>query len=159
MIHDIEDCVPEEVQYQITYLAKTPVRGIASLLLSGRCTLKKGVIRSLKYLGGLKTEFGEIGPLIPSAKEGEKKFLVSEIVPILKANPEVEDNGLLVAIEDFMAKDKRGEVTYNNITIFDIGQEYIIKDGDKRSIAFYENNKTHNSDIVDYPVFVVSSRA
>ena len=158
MIHDIEDCVPEEVQCQIAYLAQTPVRGIASLLERGQCTLKKGVIRSLKYLGGLKTEFGAIGPLIPSAEEGEKKFLVSEIVPILKANPEVEDNGLLVAIEDFIAKDKRGEVTYN-VTIFDNGYEYIIKDGDKRSIAFYENNKTFNGDIIDYPVFVVSSCA
>jgi hypothetical protein len=158
MIHDIKECVSKEVQSQIAYLAQTPVRGIASLLRSGQCMLSKGVIRSLNYLGELKTEFGQIGPLIPSAEEGEKKFRVSEIVPILKANPKVQDNGLLVAIEEFMAKDKRGEVSYN-VTIFDTGSEYIIKDGDKRSIAFYENNKTFNSDIIDYPVFVVSSCA
>ncbi|MCG7895319.1 MAG: hypothetical protein JAZ12_12780 [Candidatus Thiodiazotropha taylori] len=158
MIHDIKECVPEEVQSQITYLAQTPVRSIASLLRSGQYRLNKGVIRSLNFLGDLKTEFGQIGPLVPSTEEGEKKFRVLEIVPILKANPQVEDNGLLVAIEEFMAKDKRREVYYN-ITIFDTGSEYIIKDGNKRSISFYENNKTFNSDIINYPVFVVSSCA
>jgi hypothetical protein len=158
MIHNIKNCVQDEVRDQIAYLANTPVRGIASLLQREQYVLKKGVIRSLNYLGGLKTEFGEIGPLIPGAEEGEKKFLVSELVPVLKEHPEVEDNGLLKEIEEFMAKDKRGEVSYN-VTIFDFGSEYIIKDGDKRSIAFYENNRTSGSDTIDYPVFIVSSRA
>lgn len=158
MIYDLEACVKEEVRNQIAYLALTPVASIAGLLRDGRCVLKKGVIRSLSYLAGIKTEFGEIGPLVPKAREGEKKFLVSEIVPMLRANPEVEDNGLLAAIERFMVKGRLGDVTYN-VTIFDFGSEYIIKDGDKRTISFYENNRSAGSDSIEYPVFVVSSSA
>lgn len=158
MIDDIKGCTLEEIQNQIDYLAQTPVSGIASLLHSSQCTLRKGVIRSLRYLGNLKTEFGPIGPLLPEAEEGQAKFRVSEIVAILRANPEVENNGLLEAVEEFMIKDKRGEVSYN-ITIFDFETEYIIKDGDKRAVAFYENNKTAGSDTIEFPVFVVSPRA
>lgn len=137
---------------------ETPVADIASLLLNSHCVLKKGNIRSLRYLGNLKTEFGAIGPLFPSAHEGEKKFRVSEMAPVLIANPEVEDNGLLQAIEKLMAKDERGEVSYN-VTILDCGAEYLIKDGNKRTIAFFENKRAAGIDNILYPVFVVSVMA
>lgn len=155
VIADIENCSAEEIQKQIAYLAKTPVRGIAELLRSAKCTLKKGIVRSLIYLGGLKTEFGQVGPLIPSAEDGEQKFRVSEILPILRANPGVDDGGLLRAIEVFIEKDRRGEVEYN-VTIFNFGNEFVIKDGDKRTIAFYENRKGLGSDAIEFPVFIVS---
>jgi len=155
MIEDLRECSEREVNEQINYLENTPVRGIADLLRSGQCKLKRGTVRSLRCLGNLKTEFGEIGTLIPTTTEGEKKFRVLEVVPILRANPDVNDGGLLRAIETFIEKDLVGEVEYN-VTIFDYGSEYMVKDGDKRSIAFYENRRGSESDVIEYPVYVVS---
>ncbi len=106
MIDDIKECSKREIQDQIAYLERTPVRSIADLLRNGRCTLRKGVIRSLNALGNLKTEFGAIDSLIPSATEGEKKFRVAEVVPTLRSNPNVNDGCLLCKIEDFIEKDR-----------------------------------------------------
>lgn len=153
MIADLVECSESETQDQIGYLAGTTVQGIAYLLQSGQCTLKKGVVHSLNYLGNLKTEFGKIDGLIPSATEGEKKFRVSEIVPMLKANPIVNDDGLLDGIEGFIEKDRLAEVEYNAM-IFDFGNEFIIKDGNKRTIAFYENRKDSDKDVIEYPVYI-----
>ncbi len=154
MITDVENCSAEELQNQIAYLANTAVRGIAELLRNGQCTLKKGIVRSLSWLGNLKTEFGQIGPLIPSATEGEKKFRVSEIVPLLRANPVVDDGGLLKAIEAFIEKDTLGEVEYN-VTIFNFGNDLVMKDGDKRTVAFYEHRKETSNNSIEFPVFIV----
>jgi len=153
MIEDLEECSEREIQDQIAYLEGTPVRGIADLLRNGQCTLKKGVVRSLNRLGNLKTEFGEIGTLIPSATEGDKKFRVSEVVPTLRTNPNVDDGGLLAEIEDFIEKDRLGKVEYN-VTIFDFGNEFIMKDGNKRTIAFYENRKDSGIDYIEYHVYL-----
>lgn len=154
MIDDLRVCLNSEVADQIAYLENTPVRGIANLLKRKQCNLYQGSICSLKALGNMKTEFGDIGRLTPSATEGQKKFRVSEVVPILRANPDVDDRGLLKAIDTFIQKDRVGEIDYN-VTIFNLENEYIIKDGDKRTIAFYENRKSSKYGDIEYPVYVV----
>jgi hypothetical protein len=155
MIEDLKKCSKIEENEQIAYIAETPVRGIAELLINRQFRLQKGIIRSLKYLGNMKTEFGVIGRLIPPATDGANKFRVSEVVPTLLSNPDENDDGLLHAIESFIETDQRNEVEYN-VTIFYNGSEYIIKDGDKRSVAFYENRINSNNDSIEYPVYVVS---
>lgn len=154
MIEDLRVCSEKELREQIVYLEHTPVRGIADLLIEKQCSLNKGVVRSLKYLGNLKTEFGEIGTLIPNTTEDEKKFRVSEVMPILRANPKI-DYDLLDAIETLIQQDRAGNIVYN-VTVFGVGNEYIVKDGDKRTIAFYENRKSSESDVIKYPVYVVT---
>jgi hypothetical protein len=42
------------------------------------------------------------------------------------------------------------------VTIFNDGYEPIVKDGNKRTIAFYERRKELGDDTVEYLVFVVS---
>jgi hypothetical protein len=155
MITNIEDCSEEEVQAQIRYLAQTPVRGIAELLQSGRCRLKKGVVSSLIALGSLNTEFGQIGSLVPPVSNKERKFRVSEIVPLLRSNPDADDR-LRQRIEAFVEADEQGEVKYN-VTIFNYGNAIVIKDGNKRSIAFYERRKESASDDIEFSVYIVES--
>jgi hypothetical protein len=153
MITNVEGCSEEEAQAQIRYLAQTPIRGIAELLESGRCRLKKGVVSSLIALGSLNTEFGQIGSLVPSVSNEERKFRVSEIVPLLRSNPDADER-LLQKIEAFVAADKRGEVKYN-VTIFNYGDALVIKDGNKRTIAFYERRKESASDDIEFFVYIV----
>jgi hypothetical protein len=154
MFKNLCKCSPEETRRHITYLSSTPVSRIAELLRSRRCVLKKGVVSSLQYLGSLKTEFGQIGPLVPAQQIGERKFLVSEIVPILRANRDVPDGGLLESIEAVMGKVARNEVEFN-ITILLLNGEIIVKDGNKRTIAYYENRKNLNQTEIHYEVYVV----
>jgi hypothetical protein len=111
MITDVEPCSAAELSSQIAYLAKTPVRGIACCLQEGQNTLKKGVVRSLDSLADLKMEFGQIGKRKANAPEGQGKFRVREVMPLLRANLE-EDGALLKAIQAFIEKDKLGEVHY-----------------------------------------------
>jgi hypothetical protein len=157
MITDIENCSAQQLQSQINYLLETPVKGVAVNLLCGLCSLKKGNVRSLSWLGDLKTEFGQIGHLSPDAGKGQRKFRVREVVPLLRANPGV-DARLLRAIEDFVKKDELGEVEYN-VTLYYDGSELVMKDGDKRTIAFYERRKDLGDDTIQYPVFIVSRLA
>jgi len=153
MITDLRDCTEQELQAQINYLEGTPVRGIVQLLRTGRCVLKRGSVPTLTELGALKTEFGQMGPLVPNATHGETKFRVAELVPLLRGNPGVDD-GLLTKIDAFVEKDKRGEVEYN-VTIFDHGNDLVIKDGNKRTVAFFERRKGSCNDVIAFPVFVV----
>lgn len=153
MISDLRDCTEQELQAQINYLEGTPVRGIAELLRTGQCVLKRGSVPTFTHLGALKTEFGQIGPLVPNATDGETKFRVAELVPLLRNNSGVDD-GLLQKIDAFVEKDKRGEVDYN-VTIFDHGNDLVIKDGNKRTVAFFERRKGSSNDAIAFPVFVV----
>ncbi len=155
MFENLCDCSPDETQQQINYLSSTPVSGIAEFIRSGCYVVKKGVISSLQLLGNLKTEFGSIDSLHPPQKIGERKFLVSEIVPILRANRDIEDGGLLQSIEAVMKNESKGGVEFN-ITILRLNGETIIKDGNKRTIAYYENRKNLNITAIHYDVYVVS---
>ena len=154
MIKNIKQCSESEINSQIKYLSNTPVSKIADFLRTGSLKLQKGIITSLSDLGQLKTEFGPIGNIKPKAIEGEIKFIVSELVPTLKNNPNVIDNGLLVNIESIAEKEKKNEIEFN-ITIFSNGNELIIKDGNKRTVAYYENRKTNIIDSIDYPVYII----
>jgi hypothetical protein len=151
VIDDVKDCSPAEVQAQIAYLDGTPVRGIAHLLRKGRCRLRKGVVRSLAFLKSLKTEFGKLGPHEPAVEQGEPKFRVAEVLPLLRGDP---DSGgeLLTAVEAILAKDER-DIEYN-VTVMRIGADLIVKDGNKRTIAFCERSKDAG-DQIEYPVFLV----
>ncbi len=106
MIDNVTDCSPSEVQAQIAYLDGTPVHGIAHLLRTGRCRLRKGVIRSLAFLKSLKTEFGRLGPHEPPVEQGELKFRVEEVLPLLRSDPD-SCGELLTAVEAIVAKDER----------------------------------------------------
>ena len=154
MFNNLCECSPEETQRQMDYLSSTPVSGIAQLLRSGRCVLKKGIVCSLQFLGNLKTEFGQIGLLTPGQRNGEEKFLVSEIVPMLRANPIVSDGGLLNKIEAIMEREAKNEIEFN-ITLMLWNGETIVKDGNKRTIAFFENRKNLNQAEVSYEVYLV----
>ena len=115
MIDNISECSADEIEAQIQYLAWTPVAAIAKLLLNQQAVLKNGVLRSLKYLGTLKTEFGEVSSLVPQTTSGERKFRVAELLGLLKRSDR-PDNELLSKVETFIAMDERGIVNYN-ITI------------------------------------------
>lgn len=154
MFNTLKQCGPDETQRQIYYLSSTPVDAIADLLRCGQYTLKKGVVSDMQQLGSLKTEFGQIGSLIPSQSNGEHKFLVSEVVPLLRANRGVPDAGLLRKIEAIMEKETKHEIEYN-ITVFVWNGEYIVKDGNKRTIAFFENRRNMDDNEVHYEVYVV----
>jgi hypothetical protein len=156
MFDNLYHCGPEETQKQISYLSSTPVAGIANLLRSGQCILKKGFVRDLHHLGSLKTEFGQIGPLVPTQSNGENKFLVSEIVPMLRANRSVLDDGLLTKIESIMEKEMKNEIEFN-ITVLTWNGEAIVKDGNKRTIAFFENRRNLNQADINYEIYLVES--
>lgn len=155
MISDLKNCLEAEIQQQLRYLDETPVGRIAELIRAGKCVLRRGKVRALAELGELKTEFGQIGPLVPAALDGARKFRIAEIVPLLRGNPGADD-ALMRKIEGFVEKDGRGEVSYN-VTILLQGSEFIVKDGNKRAIAFYERRRESMSHPIEFPVFIVQS--
>ena len=154
MIQNIEKCSEIEIEHQAKYLLDTPVSGIVQYLKNGELKLSKGKVDSLHLVGNLKTEFGEIGSIVPSAKKGEIKFVVSELVPALRNNPNVNDGGLLEAIEAIAEKEKKNEIEFN-VTVLMLRGEPIVKDGNKRTVAFYENRKSNLDQKICYPVYVV----
>lgn len=116
---------------------------------------RTGKVRALAELGELKTEFGQIGPLVQTALHGARKFRIAEVVPLLRGNPGADDVPMR-KIEWFVEKDSRGEVSYN-VTIVLQESEFIVKYGNKRTIAFYERRRESINHPIEFPVFVVES--
>jgi hypothetical protein len=144
MLTNLKACSVEAARTQAEYLRATPVSGLADLLDRQWLTLFAAEIESLEALGKLKTEFGPIGRLQPVATTGEKKFTVSELVPALRANPDVDDGGLLQRIERIIELEEMGAIEYNT-TILDDGSELVIKDGNKRTIAYFERFRSRST--------------
>ena len=86
-------------------------------------------------LGALKTEFGQIGPYVCSETDRQAKFSVAEVLPLLWKDPNA-DSAMLASIEALIVAHREGLVEYN-ITLFQIGDSVIIKDGNKRTIAYH----------------------
>jgi hypothetical protein len=152
MFEKRKTCSRDETAAQIRYLSATPVKGIAELLKAGHCRLCRGNVTSLATLGALKTEFGQIGSHVCSRSEGQEKFLVGEVLPLLREDPNA-DPAMLASIEAFIVSHNQGRVEYN-ITLFQIGSEFIVKDGNKRTIAYHALQQGGKDRIV-YPVFIV----
>ena len=152
MLNDREICKPEDVAAQVRYLEATPVRRIAELLKAGRCRLSRGNVTSLGALGALKTEFGQIGPYVCSEGDRQAKFSVGEVLPLLGRDTSA-DPTMLASIEALIVAHREGRVEYN-ITLFLIGGAVIIKDGNKRTIAYHAAQQGSEARIV-YPVFIV----
>lgn len=150
MVEQIEPCSLSELKAQIAYLEKTPVACIAQLLETGQCQLSKGVVRSLAVLGSLKTEFGQLGTLTPPPASGEPKFRVAQVLPALRQLPDGGD--LRNRIEMFLRMNE-ADIDYN-VTIMRIGPDFIVKDGNARTIAYYERRKDTVGPFV-YHVFLV----
>lgn len=153
MIADIVICGTQETQNHMDYLEQTPVRGLADLLRFGGYVLKKGNIISLKYLGSLKTEFGELGGINSGKVFDRNKFLVREVMTILRRS-DCSDKKSLSSIEYFMKMDEAGELEFK-ITIFHDNTEYIIKDSNKRAVAFYERRKKINENNIIFPFYLI----
>ena len=152
MITDLRLCSAGELRKQIDYLAATPVAGIAALLRGGQLALKAGTIRSLATMGSLKTEFGQIGSIVVANSDAQSKFRVAEVLPLLEAHAGLDDP-MLEKIRTFMRKDESGQVHFNT-TLLRVGGELIIKDGNKRTIAFFERRRGW-TDNVEFSVHLV----
>lgn len=136
MLTNLNRCSVEEARAQAEYLRATPVYGLADLMDQSCLALFRAEIASLKAFGELKTEFGPIGRLQPRARTGQKKFTVSELVPTLRANPEVNEGGLLQRIEKIIELEEVGAIECNT-TVVDDGLELVMKDGHKRTVAYF----------------------
>ncbi len=148
-------CGIQEKQNLIRYLENTPISGLVNGLRSGVFVLKKGNIISLEYLGSLKTEYGDLGGIISREIIKRSKFLVSEVMAILK-RPDCSDEKSLDSIEFFIKKNEAEECEYI-ISIFHDKTDYIIKDGNKRAVAFYEKRKAINKDNITFPIYIIES--
>lgn len=152
MIRIVAECRPDEAEAQAKYLAVTPVAGLADHIRSRRLRVLRGIVESVQTLGQLKTEIGSIGRLTP--RDG--KFLVSELLPVLRANSDVEDGGLCAAIEALFEPVRLGNVSMN-VTVLSANFDQVVKDGNKRTVAFYEITRESNVNEISFPVFVLVS--
>jgi hypothetical protein len=150
MIAHLVECSEEEVRAQSAYSAATPVAQLSSMIHSGQLIVWRGTIAKMDDLGRLKTEFGEIGRLRPPLG----KFLVSELLPTLRANRDVPDDHLLLKIESLIEPVLKGAIEMN-VSILEIGAELVIMDGNKRAIAFHEGRRSSASSPIAFEVFLL----
>ena len=53
-----------------------------------------------------------------------------------------------------MDKEAKNEIEFN-VTVFSLNGESIVKDGNKRTIAFFENRRQFNNAEINYEVYLV----
>src|SRR5438552_239175 len=126
MITNLHDCPSIEISEHMRLLQVTPVRGLVSLIQSGQFVLRKGMITSLRDLGSLPTEFGELGGITARQAFDQEKFLVRQVYSILK-RAECTDKPSLRSIEHFMSLDATGQFS-PVVTILRLGDQSVLKD-------------------------------
>ena len=62
----------------------------------------------------------------------------------------------LRSIEYFIKKDEEGELEFKP-TIYHENNDYVIKDGNTRSVAFYERRKKSNVDDISLPIYLIDN--
>lgn len=159
MFAELQPCTSDTVRAYIRYIRATPVAKIGWLLERGDHSLSRGIITSLKILGSLKTEFGDLGGVKAREEFGQEKFLVRQVLGALR-DPRCTDRKSRQSIEYFMALDEKGELESRlKVTLLFDRANYQIKAGDKRAVAFYESRMSRGGgDAVGFPVYVVSPR-
>ena len=168
MITWMYDCTPEEIGDHIAYLGSQDGWGecLANVLRGARA-LRRADIESVCYLGSMLTAFSELGseggsPFKSAVLYGRPKFRVCEVLPTLQRVQPLEGNSrrTLERIEFFKAEDAQGELQGEKlrVTVVIHGGEYVIKDGCKRAVAFYEGRKSLKSDSTVFPIWVITNR-
>jgi hypothetical protein len=154
LIERFRDCSPAAVREHARYLKATPVAAVGVALELGELSLARGVFTSIKGLGSLKTEFGDLDGLSAQAEHGQGKFMVRQVLPAL-LDPRCTDSESLMSVEHFMALDERNElIPLLVVTLLSNDGSYQIKDGNKRAVAFYEGRKLLDDDAIFLPVYV-----
>jgi len=142
-----------EKEQHLKYLLEQPVRGVVLMVNSGNYELKKGIVNSLDNLGNIKTEFGELGGIVSE----RDKFLVCQVVSILE-NPICEDKKSLESIRYFQEQDKLNNLSILTTIFVEESGELRVIDGNKRTIAFYENRKDSIVDEIVLPVYFIERK-
>lgn len=138
MIKIVRECSIDESNRLKLYLQNTPVAGLVQYIHNGILNPHKGIVDSIDVLGNLKTEFGNIDNKSSMEIYNRNKFLVKELYPLLTKNPQL-DPDMLDSINYF--RKNWNNLNDKIITVLKVNDEFCLKDGDKRAIAFYENQK------------------
>jgi len=139
----------------IEHLTTTPVARNFFPYFEKRFFISNVQISSLKELGRLRTIFGDLGGIRSSSKGSAQKFTVSRVLPALK-KPACTDKEGLESIRRFM--DNLDEFPFL-VTIVKDQVNYMIVDGDKHAVAFYEHSrKIPNEDEIDFRAFLISPK-
>ena len=154
IITHIENCNISEKQQHLKYLLEQPVMSIVSMVKSGNYELKKGIINSIKNLGNIKTEYGDLGGIISNKRD---KYLVNQVVTILK-NPTCKDKKSLESIRYFQEQEKANNLSLSITILVEEPGELRIIDGNKRAIALYENKKNSTTDEIILPIFFIERK-
>ncbi|HLQ33696.1 MAG TPA: hypothetical protein VK457_13500 [Chloroflexota bacterium] len=154
MISEVRECWPEEVRSHLLYLLYTPVCQYACSITRGGYGLRRAVINSISYLGSLPTIFQNLGTADASTIVGHSPFLVKDVMPVLQGSNHPDDSALL-SIQQFMAMEAEGTLDLI-VTLLKSDAGYVILDGNKRVVAFYEQRKQQKSDGTALPVFVIA---
>ncbi len=75
-------------------------------------------------------------------------------MPVLQGSNHPDDSALL-SIQQFMAMEAEGTLDLI-VTLLKSDAGYVILDGNKRVVAFYEQRKQQKSDGTALPVFVIA---
>ncbi len=154
MFTDLINCSTNEVVLHIDYLKATPVHYLANDLESGKLNLRKGFINNIAYLGTLKTIFKDIGGITALKERGRDRFIIEEIIPLLEKYPNLDkrfENNVRAIIE----ADRYSLIEFK-VTVFNSGSGYIVVDGNKRAIAFFNKNIQDRREQISFLVYVLN---
>lgn len=147
-------CSSSEVDLLKNYLRCTPVASHIIPKINRGAKVEKGVISNLEYLGNLKTIFSEICK-VKSQEQGQEKFLVKQVLDILKRHDENKNKDLHLRIEHYEKLYAYNELELI-ITLLGYKNKYMIVDGNARAIAVYNYHTEKTSKKLKLPVYLVT---
>jgi hypothetical protein len=165
MIHEIRPCTVDEITELGNYLANNSwVKQIGRAILEGRAGVKIGKVGTLNELGNLKTMTGFIDdsaitgsnrPLQPTSEfKGEKKYLVKEVLPSLQGK-DINDGSHIQTIEKYISMFAKGDKIQMILSALEYKGDFMLVDGNKRSVAYYETTNFKGIKDIDLKIHVI----
>jgi hypothetical protein len=147
------NCSFIEINNLKDYLATTPV-GWLNELIDNHATVSKGRIESLLEVGKTRTIWGDLGGIQSKNEYGSEKFLVGQIIPVLK-KPLCSDRTTLNKILEYIQlfADNKLEL---KITLLEVNNQFTICDGNTRVVACFEYWSKCGINDVNLPVYVIT---
>lgn len=102
----------------------------------------------------MQTIFQKPGYLEARSSVGREFFLVSDVLPTLRRADHPDDQ-VLCSVELFMAKDAAGTLELT-VTVLHQDGAYVVLDGNKRAVAFYERRMGAGPDETALPIYLIT---
>jgi hypothetical protein len=153
VLRGLAGCPAAEFDGLKTHLLASNVPWVVTRVIERGAAVQKAEVAPLSEVGNLRTIFVNLKSVRSQAEYGEKTFLVSQVMGVLRC-PEVPDLAMLNRVSSFI-RQLEGRLFRRTVTLLETDGDFYIVDGNKSAVASFEHASLIGDTGFRLPVYVV----